>query len=104
MPYFNFCNRCRMTFSNEADYIAHQQSHGPGTKAAEERVVDKLKKRSDLLPPGDMDEDKRLAEVQEINTKKKKLINAGIEAATMSPKEVNARYAAEFGKEKENEK
>lgn len=99
MPYFNFCNRCRMTFSKEADFVAHQQTHGVEKKAADERVVDKLKKRSDLLPPGDMDEDKRLAEVQEINTKKKKLINAGIEAATMSPKEVNARYEAEFGKE-----
>lgn len=95
--FFETCNRCKMTFTDEAQYLKHKNSHISEQKAVDEKPIENIRKQNAFAVPGDMNEDKRLKDVQEINEKRKKLIHAGIEAATMKPDEVNARYAAEFG-------
>lgn len=96
--FFEVCNKCRMTFTDEKSFAAHTATHNGEKKAVDERAIDTYRKKEAHAVPGDMNEDERLEKVRSVNEKRKKLINAGIEAATMKPEEVESRYSEEFGK------
>lgn len=94
--FFDLCNKCKRTFTNEAEYQKHLASHNGETKAVAQRPVDEIRKPPVPVPA--LDEDQRLEKIQSVKEKKAKLINAGIEAATMTAAEVEKRFAQEFGK------
>lgn len=96
--FFEVCNKCRMTFTDEKSFFAHNASHNGEKRAVEEKPIEKMRKAKENQVPGDMNEDERLEKIRAISEKRKKLINAGIEAATMRPEEVEKRFAEEFGK------
>ena len=98
--FFDVCVRCRRTFTNEAEYQEHMRQHATSqfqTKKPIDEVEEQIKLEAQTVPGmSEMpDEDSRLAAVKKVNTKRKKLIAAGIEAATMTGKEVEERYEAE---------
>lgn len=94
--FFNICNKCKKTFTSEAEYIKHTQSHKAEKKAYEKKEIDLLKAEENIAPPVEKNEDKIIETNREVNNMKKKLIAAGIEAATMTPAQVRARYEEEF--------
>lgn len=102
MSFFDCCIRCRKTFTDQAAFVAHMQEHKANAAAKEKHSAneaeDGVKAEAAVVPDvnaSDDEIDTRLASVRGVNTKRKRLIAAGIEASTMSPKEVEARYEAE---------
>lgn len=95
--FFEVCNKCRMTFTDEKSFANHKALHTGERRAVDDKPIEKLKKNPHQVP-GDMNEDERLEKIRAVNEMRKKLINSGVEAATMKPEEVEKRFAEEFGK------
>lgn len=98
MSFFICCVKCQRTFTDKEVYEKHMQSHGQPKIAARPAPEKQEKPERTIL--SDEDQDAKLARVRELNAKRKKLINMGIEAQTMKPAEVEARYAEEMNKAK----
>jgi len=97
--FFNVCVRCKRTFTNEAEFAEHMNGHAGKSNARKpiDEVDEQVRMEAKTVPGiSDIpDEDTTLAAVRKVSGKRKKLIAAGIEAATMTPEEVDARYAEE---------
>ena len=97
-PFFDVCVRCKQTFTDEAEFNRHMSEHAaPKLKKPIDEVEEKIRIEAQSVPGMStaQDEDATLAAVRKVNAKRKKLIAAGIEAQTMTPEEVEARYAEE---------
>lgn len=96
--FFDVCVRCKRTFTSEAEFNKHMSEHAaPKMRKPIDEVEEKIRVEAESVPgaAAAQDEDAVLAAVRKTNTKRKKLIAAGIEAQTMTPEEVEARYAEE---------
>ena len=96
--FFDVCVRCKRTFTSEADYNRHMAEHAaPKMKKPIDEVEERIRAEAQDVPGASVtqDDDAVLAAVRKTNVKRKKLIAAGIEAQTMTPEEVESRYAEE---------
>nr|DAH25012.1 MAG TPA: NINTH ZINC-FINGER DOMAIN OF THE-finger, beta-hairpin + alpha-helix, TRANSCRIPTION [Caudoviricetes sp.] len=100
--FFDYCVNCGIMFTDREKFLAHKLEHEERRKAASERrpiseVEERIKAAAAVPGAGESKEEigRRLAAARLVNSKRKKLIAAGIEAATMNPQEVEARYAEE---------
>ena len=100
--FFDYCVNCGIMFTDREKFLAHKLEHEERRKAASERrpiseVEERIKAAAAVPGAGESNEEigRRLAAARLVNSKRKKLIAAGIEAATMNPQEVEARYAEE---------
>lgn len=97
--FFDVCVICKRTFSDEGKFIEHMKTHDHSAvhRKPIEEVEERVRMEAKTVPGATMipDEDARLAAVRKVNAKRKKLIAAGVEAATMTPEEVETRYAEE---------
>lgn len=99
--FFICCVKCQRTFTDREVYEKHLQTHGQpkaATRSVPEKAGKPVKPERNIL--SDEEQDTKLARIRELNAKRKKLINMGIEAQTMKPEEVEARYAEEMEKAK----
>ena len=93
-PFFDVCVRCKQTFTNEAAFLEHMKAHtAPVFRKPIEEEAEKVRLSTEIN--GIPDEDTRLAAARKVSGKRKKLIAAGIESATMTPAEVETRYEEE---------
>lgn len=100
--FYDYCVNCGIMFTDREKFLAHKREHEERRKAASERrtiseVEARIKAAATVPGTGESQEEigRRLAASRAVNAKRRKLIAAGIEAATMSPPEVEARYAEE---------
>lgn len=95
--FFDVCVRCKKTFTDEAKFVAHMNSHtAPQMRKPIDEVEEKVRIEAQSVPGmTEADEDATLAAVKKTNAKRKKLIAAGIEAQTMTQDEAEKRYAEE---------
>lgn len=96
--FFICCVKCQRTFTDKEVYEKHLQTHGQPKASAKPAPAQTVKPERTVL--SEEDQDTKLARVRELNAKRKKLINMGIEAQTMKPEEVESRYAEEMKKSK----
>ncbi len=98
--FFNCCLKCQRTFTDENAYNAHVETH----KGAPKKTVEKpgfTISQAAAEPVGMFSEeqiDAAKEAVKETNRMKKKLIQLGIEAQTMTPEQVRSRYEEEMAK------
>ncbi len=100
--FYDYCVNCGIMFTDREKFLAHKQEHERRRKAAaEQKPISEVEARiaASVHVPSDAVEnsgmEKRLAATRAVNAKRKKLIASGIEAATMSQKEVENRYEEE---------
>ena len=96
--FFECCVQCARTFTDRDAYEEHMKAHrGEAKKKAE--TEKKVQAEEYAKVPGEEFSqeklDEQLNEVKEITKKRKAMIRWGVEAATMTPQEVEARYKSE---------
>lgn len=96
--FFECCVRCVRTFTDRAEYEEHMKAHR-GEAQKKQEAEEKVRTEEYAKVPGEEFSQEKLDEqinaVKEITKKRKALIRWGIEAATMNPQEVEARYKSE---------
>ena len=98
MSFFMCCVKCQRTFTDKEVYEEHLRNHGQ--KKTTPAVPQPKEEKEVRTVRTEEDQDTKLAKARELNAKKKKLIAMGIEAQTMKPEEVEARYEEEMKKAK----
>lgn len=95
--FFDVCVPCKRTFTSEAAFMEHMNAHSASRRKSAGKADASTQGETMTARNGTSgaDEDSILAAAREVNKKRKKLIAAGIEAATMTPDEVEARFAEE---------
>ena len=101
MSYFNCCLKCQRTFTSEKEYDKHIENHRSGVKSkAVEKPEFTIQANEPAVTENFSEEnaDAIKAANQETTRMRKKLIQMGIEAQTMSPAQVKYRYEEEMAK------
>ena len=96
--FFECCVQCVQTFTDREAYEKHMLAHLGAAKKKQEEKKQAETEEYAKVPGEEFSQEKldaQLNEVKEVTKKRKALIRWGIEAATMTADEVEARYKTE---------